>query len=133
MANAKRRDAVKERFWRGVFARWRQSGLGVRGFCVRENLSEASFYAWRRELRLREKEASRQELVHLPRPGPLFVPVRVEARAGVEGQAGSEQIRILLADGGEVRVGSGFDSKALKRVLTVLQELRTASVEGASC
>jgi hypothetical protein len=29
----------------------------VRGYCRREAISEASFYAWRRELRLRRQEA----------------------------------------------------------------------------
>ena len=50
----------------------------------------------------------------------------------VEGDGTGEPIRIFLADGAEVRVGAGFDSRALKRVLAVLKELR-AGAEDPTC
>ena len=40
------RRAAKER-WRQALARWRGSRLCVREFCIREGLSEQSFYQWR--------------------------------------------------------------------------------------
>jgi hypothetical protein len=46
----------KERFWRKQVEAWQRSGLSVREFCRRRGLSEASFYAWRRELPLRDRE-----------------------------------------------------------------------------
>ncbi len=49
-----RRSAEKEAFWRMVLDEQRASGLSVRAFCRNESLSEASFYAWRKELRKRD-------------------------------------------------------------------------------
>lgn len=43
------------------------SGLGVRAWCRKHGLQAYSFYAWRRELALRDAEADK----------PAFVPVRV--------------------------------------------------------
>lgn len=51
------RNLERERVWREVLDRQRQSGLSVRGFCRREVVSEASFYAWRRELLRRDQES----------------------------------------------------------------------------
>ena len=143
MANAKpqsikRRDEGKERFWRGVMARWRRSGLGVRDFCDWEDLSEASFYAWRRELSLRDREkqpvaSTKEGKADQQGPSALFVPVRIEDDAAsnvansTASGAASDEIRILVGAGQEVRVGSRFDSHALMRVLLVMQELASAS------
>lgn len=60
MAQADRRrgerDPGRERFWRETLARFRASGLSVRGFCRRENLGEPLFYAWRRTIGERDAE-----------------------------------------------------------------------------
>ncbi len=78
------RDASQERFWRGVLRRWRGSGLAVRSFCAGERVSEASFYAWRREIALRDHDLGKA-VDAAPRNGtqavPAFVPVRVLAAA----------------------------------------------------
>ena len=50
------RDPDKEKFWREKVKSWRTSGLSIRAFCRRHNISETSFYAWRRELRIRDRE-----------------------------------------------------------------------------
>ena len=50
------RSIERERFWRQVMKKFATSGLSVRAFCRAESLSEASFYGWRRELRLRDAE-----------------------------------------------------------------------------
>lgn len=156
----RRRDGGKERFWRGVVARWRRSGLGVRAFCDREGLSEASFYAWRRELLLREREAQAQTVpssrVVPGRPAvPLFVPVEVQAPAGLDRPASTANaansmnptppqastaagVVIVLSGGREVRVAPGFDDRTLRRVLAVLEAApgsreASAAAEGGPC
>ena len=48
-------DPQREQFWRNTVAQWRQSGQSVRSFCFERRLSEASFYAWRRELAKRDR------------------------------------------------------------------------------
>jgi transposase-like protein len=56
--------------WRERIERQAASGLGVRAFCQREGFSDTNFHAWRRELRLRDRElvAVREQ------PRLVFVP-----------------------------------------------------------
>ncbi|CAN5290186.1 hypothetical protein BH11PLA2_BH11PLA2_10830 [soil metagenome] len=69
--SAKQRDPVREQFWRDAITDWQSSGLSVRAYCVRHQLTETAFRYWQRELRLRDaKPASRPA-------GPAFVPVTV--------------------------------------------------------
>ena len=74
MAKVERRDGAREVFWRGALAKFSAGGLSIRAFCRREGLTESAFYAWRRELRLREGEAA------LALEGrPAFVPAVLAA------------------------------------------------------
>jgi transposase len=78
MARGKRRDPQREAFWRGVLGKFRSSGLSVRAFCRREDLSEPSFYAWRRVLRQRDAQTPprrEQRTRKPPQATPAFVPV----------------------------------------------------------
>jgi hypothetical protein len=72
-------------------------------------LTEPSFYAWRRELERREREA------------PALVPVCVLAE---EEPASQGPVEIVLREGPTVRVSPGFDAATLRRVLAVLGETR---------
>jgi hypothetical protein len=56
MAN-QRQDGAKERFWRRVLARQAAGRLSVRAFRRREQLSEPSFYGWRRTIDARDAQA----------------------------------------------------------------------------
>ena len=111
------RDLAKERRWRKCVARWQHSGLGVRAFCQREKLEEASFYHWRRELTQRSKH----------RPGgtkalsaaPRFVPVRV--KPGSQSiPATASGITLYAENGIMLRLEREFDALTLGRVLAVL-------------
>ena len=77
MAKGKR-DLRLEARWRGLVARQPKSGLSVRGFCQRERVTECGFYAWRRELRLRDQER--------PTPKPAFVPVTLPEQTAADGE-----------------------------------------------
>ena len=85
MANRKgsQRSATKERYWRTVVRRHTRSGQTVREFCRGQGLSEASFYAWRRELSRRDAAAKpmRQhslcEQVEVASSRPRFLPIAV--------------------------------------------------------
>jgi transposase len=86
MANRKgpQRDAAKQRYWRTVVRRHTCSGQSVREFCRGEGLSEASFYAWRRELSRRDGETVEPAAPHSLRAdrdglkhGPRFLPITV--------------------------------------------------------
>lgn len=68
---ARQRDPDREQFWRETIAAWRASGLSVPAYCRRHQVSVASFYSWRRELRRRDEAAGGQRAV------PAFVPVSI--------------------------------------------------------
>lgn len=63
------RDSAREQHWRSLVAEWKSSGQSVRAFCSQRQVREANFYAWRRELRLRDAEVVAAR--------PAFVPVTV--------------------------------------------------------
>jgi transposase-like protein len=69
MAN-KNRDGKREAFWRGALQRQARGGHSVRAFCRREQLSEPSFYAWRRTIG--ERDAAGQQS-----PRPAFLPAAI--------------------------------------------------------
>jgi hypothetical protein len=49
--SSKSKQAETREFWEEAIRLWADSGLPVREFCVREGLSEHTFYSHRRELR----------------------------------------------------------------------------------
>jgi hypothetical protein len=116
-----RRDAGKQRFWQARVAQWRRSGLSVREFCRREDLSEPLFYSWRREPARREISESLAAGVR--RQGPAqatrFLPVHIVAPRPV-GQPTA--IEIILPRGRRVRVRPGFDRDTLQAVLDLLEQ-----------
>jgi len=77
MAKRGDRDPARERFWRQTLSAWRASGLSVREFCGRRDLTETAFYFWRSELRKRDGERSARPAT------PTFVPVTVIPAATV--------------------------------------------------
>lgn len=156
-----RLDRSKEELWRRMIARQAKSGLSVRAWCGRHDVSEASFYWWRR--RLAGRGGARPTTTRRARPGrtgtPAFVPVRIAAdrvatpagsadREGVPapnadraGAASDERrggIEIILRGERRVRVFGAVDRQALADVLAVLhgsdsRPCTTAAAEVAAC
>ena len=91
------RLAAAER-WRRLVTQHASSGLSVAEFCRRQDVSQPSFYQWRKRLRAEVAEVG------------SFVPVSVLGAAAVE---------IELPCGALVRVPPG-DERALERVLSLL-------------
>jgi hypothetical protein len=104
------RDSNREAFWRGALAKFQNSGLSIRAFCRQAKLTEASFYAWRRAVQLRDAEQARQPVARARRtppaerrqPQPTFVPLVV--RDEQSGNAHADSITIELGDGSHTRV-----------------------------
>ena len=120
------RDADKEAFWRLAISEQRGSGLSVRAFCAREGLSENNFYAWRRQLSLRDAEHSAADA------GPAFVEVRADlpldqvtqlpqaSTALCVREDAAAALELVLGGNMVVRVHEGFDAATLRRLIEVL-------------
>ena len=116
------RDSGKERFWRRLLRQWRRSELTVREFCDQHDVSEPSFYAWRRTITEREQQRYQRQTNMpagedpCPARQPLFVPLRVVPTAA--GMA----FEVVVSDGRVVRVPAGFDAASLRQLLAILEE-----------
>lgn len=80
-------------------------------------------FGWRRHFR----DADQQPALPSPPATPALVPVTIISEPGGQRAAPpapgiSETIEIEVPDGSRIRVGTGFDGRALKRVLDVLRK-----------
>jgi hypothetical protein len=112
MPTGKPRDPQKERFWRQMLKRWHSSGLTVQAFCRKCQLSQASFYAWRRILAARDAET-----VH-------FAQVQVLADESSPSISPLPQAALELVLGNQrvLRIGASFDATTLRQLLPILEE-----------
>lgn len=84
--------------WQQRFLRFQRSGLSVSAFCDREEVSTASFYAWRRRLRTDPSAAS---------DGPRLLPVRVQGSLAT--LDASAAVELVLPSGAVLRLTAGCD------------------------
>jgi transposase-like protein len=114
----RRRDVVKERFWRRVMAGQRRSGLTIREFCSRRSLSESLFYAWRRELAQRDSRGVPQAPPSAAEPhvAPRFVSLQLATEPVAKGV-----IEIVTRGGHTLRVPPGVDRQTLAEVWALLE------------
>ena len=122
MANHER-DAKREAFWRGVLKRHAASGLTIRSFCQREQLTETAFFAWRRTIAERDAEVKPQTGLARtsPRRGgpmkrPAFLPAVVDAERGRDGA-----ITIELAGGRVLRLPEATPTQRLVELVQALE------------
>lgn len=141
MAKPERRDPAKEAFWRRMLLRFGRSTSTARDFCFEHELSEANFYAWRREIARRDREAPGSS-VATARPSavavsPVFVNVRVadaeladlgipKAESAISSGAAGTTIEVILAKPGtngrrRLLVRPGFDADTLRQLLPLLE------------
>ena len=120
MPKPERRDPAKERYWRRLLCQWRHSGLTGRDFCAERGLSEASFYAWRREITQRDQQPAAPTKKVMPPAADAAVPAFVKVT--LDTSAPPSAIEVVLAQGRWLRVGPGFDADLLRQLLRVLEE-----------
>jgi hypothetical protein len=123
------RDGGKEREWRGVIDEQRESGSSVRAFCRGRGLREASFYRWRREIRLRDRDTAHDATTSNDTAdrSPVLAPVVViDESFGVaaQGSQSASAIEIVLGGGTTVRVPPDSTHEQLDMVLSVLERTR---------
>ena len=136
-----RRNGDKERAWRERIADQKRGGGTVRAFCRERGLNENSFYHWRREIRLRDREntavPSRRTVTTSDasgRPAKLAPVVVIdqpsaatldEERSGaISSSQSSTAIEVVLGDGTTVWVPHGATRQQLATVLAVLESTR---------
>jgi hypothetical protein len=107
MPKTRRRNQAREQFWRDTVAAWRQSSQSVRAFCAARGVSEATFFARRREL------IGRAPLPQPTAPAPAvqFVPIKVVPDTTAE---------VVLSGGLIVRVPVAADPAAVARLVAAL-------------
>jgi transposase-like protein len=91
-------------YWRGQVEEQERSGLSVKQFCETRQITEQSFYVWRK--RLREQAPVR------------FALVETEFAKSTAAEGGLE---LVLARGERLRINSGADAALLRTVLEVLR------------
>jgi hypothetical protein len=106
----RRRNASKELAWRKHLRQQARSGLSVRGYCQQHDLAENSFYAWRREVMLRDAESSQPV-----KSSPAFAAVTLIAAEPRQ----PPLIEIVLTDPPRIAVEPGFDPETLRGVLAI--------------
>jgi hypothetical protein len=101
----------RENYWRRMLDRQAESDLSVAEFCGQEDLSAASFYAWRRKLKERDVAASRAAA-----GGGQLLPVHIEPASP------PSLMRILLPQGIVVDVPASVEPATLATLLRVVRE-----------
>jgi hypothetical protein len=97
------RDLKKEARWRKWIAEAQRSGETIREFCARRRLDEGLFYAWRRELRVRDTKGKRAAgFVELLRPS---------------GTPGGGGVILRVGEHLRIEVERGFDVETLQATL----------------
>ena len=128
MANH-RRSVEKEAYWRVQIERQSASGLSIRRWCRESDVSEPTFYVWRRELRKRDHERGltkrdRHKLLSEAAVAPDFIAVDVLTPDVVTPDAvlaGREaKLEIAVAGGVVIQLREDVSADTLERVLTVV-------------
>ena len=106
MATSKR-DPAKEALWRKTLKRFSASGLSVREFCKRENVTESAFYAWRRTIGERDGAGNSE---------PAFVPAVINGEAQHD-----ESLVLALASGMKLHFPSATPAERVAELVRALQ------------
>ena len=95
----------REEYWRERVAAYERSGLSVKQFCEQQQITEQSFYVWRK--RLRNRQPMRFALVETGVTRP-----QAAAEPGLE---------LVLPTGERLRIGASVDPATLRKVLEALR------------
>jgi transposase-like protein len=113
---AQRPDAAKQGRWLELIRRWQRLQITVREFCQRHQVSEASFFSWRRVLRERGL-LDEPMLTKIPTDAPAFVKLTT-----LDGEPTVSPIELVLKDQRLLRVRPGFDAVMLLELVRLLEE-----------
>jgi transposase-like protein len=113
---ARRPDVAKKDRWLELIGRWQRSQSTIRAFCERHQVSEASFFSWRRLLRERG-------LLDEPMPSKdsAAVPAFVKLTT-LDAEPTGSAIELVLNQRRLLRVRPGFDADVLLELVRLLEE-----------
>jgi hypothetical protein len=97
-------------FWRGQIEGQATSGLSARQWCRREQLSEPSFYAWRRKLAQRDRERSAPDS---RAASSGFLPIQLTSFA-------TSHVELQLTSGLVIRIPA-HETTVLRAILEILE------------
>ncbi|MFT5525575.1 MAG: hypothetical protein ACI9HK_003545 [Pirellulaceae bacterium] len=119
----KNRSKEKEEFWRMVVSEFETRGQSVRDFCRAEEIGEASFYGWRREIARRDAEGGGVEPA-IPNLLPVTV-VDLENTSQHENPPDlcSGEIEIQTPGGVTIRLREAVTNERMRTVLNVVEQL----------
>ncbi|MBC8290458.1 MAG: hypothetical protein H8E37_09090 [Planctomycetes bacterium] len=134
MANH-RRSVEKEAYWRGQLERQSTSGLSIRRWCRENDVSEPTYYVWRRKLQQRDHERGLPERDgHAPLSeatvAPGFVAVDV-VTSDVVSSGCEAKLEIDVAGGVVIRLRENASAETLERVLSVVYRHGVIPVVGS--
>ncbi len=115
---ARKKSGEKEFFWRDGVRRQADSDLSIKQFCAQQQISKASFYAWRRRLKggtrvaVRSQTARGGSSTEGTRSNSDFIPLKL-----LDSPAAWELLHPL---GYRVRVSGQINAAALQCILGVL-------------
>ena len=115
-----KRNSQKEAYWRDIVKRQARSGLSVRSFCSEQDISEPSFYGWRKKLAQRDQQVvatssrSSKNGAASSDTGPAFIPLAV-ADSG-------HALEIVHPLGYRVRITGEVNARSLKQVFDALDQ-----------
>jgi hypothetical protein len=109
-----------EHTWRLRLRRQATSGLSISAFCKREQVSTASFYAWRRRLAAPPTDGS-------PDP-PLFLPLRLDPPPRPEETTPAHGFEIELPHHVRLRCTAAPEPQWLGRLVAALADLAPKEV-----
>lgn len=127
------RDPALERQWRDRVAAWAASGLTMRAFCDRQQLTETTFRHWRRELRERDAASALPPSSCVTGSSsagpPTFVPVTILPNAEPAVPAATHAVEVRCPSGHVVSLPN-VDAATLRGLFAALA---SRAGEGSPC
>jgi len=102
--------AARGEYWRGQVERWGRSGLGQKGYCIKEGISVERFGYWKRRLE-REAVGNRGERL-------VAVPSGIVRSALSQGT-----LSLVVKDRYRIEIPETFSPVTLEAVLQVLHRM----------
>jgi len=120
-----RSSPEKEAYWREMLSRQQRSGQSVHQFCKDQDLSEPSFYSWKREIKKRDSQAAGAAPRDRSRSGMKKQVAQQHASASpfipLQLTGGTTRVMELVHPRGHLlRIPAAFDEDCLHKVLTLL-------------